>query len=218
MNDYQQEQFEALTLAKECLEKLSAFELEQLKNEIASYLVFRNEVDQFLSTHFSAFCTQTCYENRRSACCSKDGIVTFWADVVINMLCSTNQQMADLEHALSYPAYEHKCTYLSHNGCCWQVRPLMCAMFLCDQVQVDAFTSQNSMLEQIWIALNEKAKGFRWPDKPVLFDRLETYFLALGAHSSLMYINTSPGLMRIKQQAGLTPNAVDLRDRVNLRS
>jgi hypothetical protein len=46
-------------------------------------------------------------------------------------------------------------------------------------------------------------KSFRWPDRPVLFDQLEQVFMAVGCRSPLMYINTSPGLLRIKQKAGL---------------
>lgn len=77
----------------------------------------------------------------------------------------------------------------------------MCAMFLCDDVQEKVFKIDNNGLDKHWQALVNDAKGFRWPDKPVLFDWLETYFMARGAHSSLMYINTTPGLMRIKQTA-----------------
>ena len=48
-----------------------------------------------------------------------------------------------------------------------------------------------------------EAKAYRWPEKPVLFDALEKIFLDLGCDSSLMFLNKSPGLLRIKQQAGL---------------
>ncbi len=202
MNDYQQEQFEALFIVKDQLSKLTRAQIDRLKRQITPYLDFRSKVDQFLNTYFSSHCTQSCYENRRSACCSKDGIVTFWADVVINALCSTEAQLCDLEQALAQPTYDHKCTYLGRNGCRWQVRPLMCAMFLCDQVKDAVFPELDATTKQDWNAFFETAKSFRWPDKPVLFDSLETYFMALGVRSSLMYINTSPGLLRIKQRAG----------------
>ena len=36
----------------------------------------------------------------------------------------------------------------------------------------------------------------------MLFDDIEEWFLAAGYRSPLMYINTSPGLLRIKRRAG----------------
>lgn len=202
MNDYQQEQWDALKLTRKTLSSLSDHELELLKNRIQLYLDFRSKVDRFLQTHFADHCNQSCYSNRRSACCSKDGIVTFWADVVINTLNSSPTVLSELEHSLVNPLYDHKCTYLGPTGCCWQVRPLMCAMFLCDEVQISVFHNEHNHLKQHWQSLFDEAKGFRWPDRPVLFDWLETYFMSRGVHCSLMYINTTPGLLRIKQKAG----------------
>lgn len=203
MNDYQQEQWDALKLTQKMLSSLTHNELEQLKNRIHPYLDFRNKVDRFLQIHFADHCSQSCYANRRSACCSKDGIVTFWADVVINTLNSSSSVLLDLEHALINPLYDHKCTYLAANGCCWQVRPLMCVMFLCDDVQASVFQTEHNHLKQQWQTFIDVAKQFRWPDRPVLFDWLETYFMKRGARCSLMYINTTPGLLRIKQKSGL---------------
>ncbi len=77
----------------------------------------------------------------------------------------------------------------------------MCAMFLCDQVQQEVFPGERAC-EKRWDELKHRAQAFRWPDRPVvLFDRLETIFMERGCRSSLMYINTSPGLLRIKRQA-----------------
>ncbi len=200
MNEYQREQGDALTLVIEQLGLLSNDQRQALNDELGPYLAFRKEVDRFLDAHFSAHCTRSCYTNRRSACCSKDGIITFWADVVVNVCCSSGSALSRLQEALNSPAFEHKCTYLGIDGCCWQVRPLMCAMFLCDQVQQDVF-SKERVCEKKWDELKRRAQAFRWPDRPVLFDRLEVLFMERGCRSSLMYINTSPGLLRIKRQA-----------------
>ena len=202
MNEYQTEQWQALNLARAAIACIHRDEAENLKEKISRYMEFRGEVDLFLSKYFGSHCTQSCFENRLSACCSKDGIVTFWADIVINALLSSQAQLADCSQALSEPASEHKCTYLGPTGCRWHVRPLMCAMFLCDAIKDKVFTLQ-SELQGNWESLQARAKDFRWPDKPVLFDWLEGYFLDRGIQSPLMYINMSPGLLRIKQKAGL---------------
>lgn len=200
MNDYQQEQWDALALAIEQVALLSIDERHELIREMESYLAFRKEVDRFLNAHFSDYCTQSCYTNQRSACCSKDGIITFWADVVINVCCSSESALSKLQQALKSPLFDKKCTYLGKEGCCWKVRPLVCTMFLCDQVQQVVFPANVGCQEE-WDDLNFRAKAFRWPVKPVLFDRLETLFMERGCRSSLMYVNTSPGLLRIKRQA-----------------
>ena len=203
MNEYQSEQWEAFLLARRLLARISSGETERLKKQIRPYMEFRGLVDQFLNTFFGAHCTRSCYANRRSACCSKDGIIVFWADVVINLLCSDEPGMADMEQALCKPFQEYKCTYLGSQGCRWRVRPLVCAMFLCDPVRESVFQAEKAVEAQ-WKALQQRAQDFRWPDKPVLFDYLETYFMELGGRSSLMHINLSPGLLRIKRQAGLS--------------
>lgn len=202
MNDYQQQQWDALQLARGALGRLSREERKALESELVDYLQFRRQVDLFLQTHFSKRCTASCYRNRRSACCSKDGIITFWADVVINLTVSDETGLAGMERSLTEPLHAHKCTYLGRKGCLWGIRPLGCTMFLCDDVQ-DAVFGDDGGLQRQWALLNEQAKGFRWPDRPVLFDRLETFFMARGCRSPIMYINTSPGLIRIKKQAGL---------------
>ena len=149
-----------------------------------------------------SYCTRSCFENRTSACCSKDGIITFWADVVINVLCTPPEEMNRLRQAIEKPHYQHKCIYLEPGGCTWKIKPLVCAMFVCDPVQEDVIKSSTALNEK-WIQFVRQAKTFRWPDRPVLFDRLEEQFMAMGCQSELMYINTSPGLLRVKQRAGL---------------
>ena len=49
----------------------------------------------------------------------------------------------------------------------------------------------------------EKRRQYTWPDQPVLFDKLEALFVEAGYRSSLMYLHNSPGLLRVKQKAGI---------------
>jgi hypothetical protein len=76
-------------------------------------------------------------------------------------------------------------------------------MFLCDNAQAQVFEG-NPRLGGKWEALKERKKEFTWPDRPVLFDQIETFFMGTGHNSSLMYCHNSPGLIRLKRNAGLT--------------
>ena len=93
-----------------------------------------------------------------------------------------------------------KCVYLTETGCRWRLKPIVCQMYLCDRSKKEAF-GKNSQLAAEWNLLEHKRKRFTWPDRPVLFDDLETYFLEAGFRSPLMYLHNSPGLLRIKRQA-----------------
>ena len=201
MNPYHQEQIEALEMVSKHLEDYPSARRDLLALT-SDYRSFRAEVAGFLSTHFSEICTQTCYQNRLSACCSREGIVTFFADIVVNVLVSTRRQIEDLIAHLRAPNTGFKCVYLSENGCRWQLKPIVCEMFLCDRAQ-DAVMADNPNFLQQWKQLEDQRKRFTWPDQPVLFDKLEAYFIAAGHRSTLMYLHTSPGLLRVKQQAGL---------------
>lgn len=202
MNTYQQEQLDALNQIRHYLVSLSRSDMDLLKAEIQPYLIFRRRVNLFLGRHFTGYCTQSCFENRMSACCSKDGIITFWADAVINAFCSDKSQLSDLDDAIRHPHFTHKCVYLGPRGCRWQVRPLVCTMFLCDQAQDKAFDDKPAVKGE-WEELKRQAKRYRWPDRVVLFDRIEQLCMAAGYESSLMYLNNSPGLLRVKQKSGL---------------
>lgn len=202
MNTYQNEQFEALMQVRKQLTRMAASTKTKLEKEIQPYLEFRRRLEAFLNENLGNFCTRACFESQTSACCSKDGIITFWADVVINVICSKGEDLTALAQAIKNPAFPNKCIYLSAEGCIWKVRPLVCAMFVCDQVQRDVI-DRCAELKTAWEMHGKCAKSFRWPDKPVLFDRLEMIFMNLGCQSPLMYINNSPGLLRVKQKAGL---------------
>jgi hypothetical protein len=129
-------------------------------------MLFRQQVAEFLNRYFSDICIRKCYENQLSACCSKDGIITFFADMVINALNSSKVGLDRLEHAVKNPADAAKCIYLS---------------------------------EHQWNALKDLKKSFTWPDRPVLFESLERFFMDRGCDSPLMYMHKSPGLVSIRR-------------------
>jgi len=201
MNAYHQEQIEAIVMVHKHLESHPSVRRDLLALA-ADYLSFRAEVDSFLSTHFSKVCTQTCYQNRLSACCSREGIITFFADIVVNVLASDSQEIENLISILRQSNTGFKCVYLTENGCRWKVKPIVCEMFLCDRA-TETILAQNPKLKGEWDLIEEKRKQYTWPDRPVLFDKLEKHFLDAGYRSALMYLHNSPGLLRVKQKAGL---------------
>ncbi len=202
MNEYQLEQRDALEQLQKTITCFSGTRKEQLLLAMKPYLDFRRRLDRFSQKHFNAHCTSACFQSKRSACCSKDGIITFWADMVVNTCCGGPAQMALLHEAIKKPHFSDKCIYLAPGGCLWNVRPLVCAMFICDRVQ-DVVLGASPADSQRWDTFKSCAKSFRWPDKPVLFDYLEAVFIAAGCDSSLMYLHKSPGLLRIKKRSGL---------------
>jgi hypothetical protein len=75
-------------------------------------------------------------------------------------------------------------------------------MFLCDQAQQRVFEAQTD-LQSRWEQFKQDKQRFTWPDRRVLFDDLESFFIQRGCTSALMYLHNSPGLLRVKKQAGL---------------
>jgi hypothetical protein len=203
MNDYQHEQLDALRIARDGLVCITHSDLNDFKRSTDDYLRFRQAVDLFLKHHFSSICTQLCYQSQTSACCSKDGIITFFADTVINALHAAPGELDRMETALNRDNRGHRCIYLTADGCMWTIRPVVCAMFLCDRAMDTAFTADPTA-KAVWEDLRRQEKTFKWPDRPVLFDHIEQVFMARGYRSSLMHLNLSPGLLRVKRLAGLT--------------
>jgi hypothetical protein len=206
MNSYQQEQIDALTLVYQHLNSLDAGCRCELKDSLTDYLAFRNEVDQYLQRHFGSVCDAQCFQSRMSACCSRDGIITFFADVVINVLVSDAEEIEAMFTRLRKPHTSLKCIYLGENGCPWKIKPIVCEMFLCDVAKEKVF-SKDARAKEEWEILNERKKRYTWPDRPVLFDDLEAAFLKVGYSSPLMYMHNSPGLLRVKKQVRTTANA-----------
>ncbi|MGM0452368.1 MAG: hypothetical protein ACQERN_04285 [Thermodesulfobacteriota bacterium] len=199
MNHYQLEQRDALHMIRQQLDKMPAAEKEGLRRQIADYLRFRFSVAEFMAVHLSQICDEKCYRSRLSACCSKDGIVTFFADWVVNVLDSDDGDLDAIGDAICRPQSDFKCIFLTDTGCLWRVKPIVCEMFLCHEAKNRAFDDNPAAARQWEQFLGEK-KRFTWPDQPVLFEHLESHFIARGLQSPLMYIHYSPGLKRIKQQ------------------
>lgn len=200
MRTYQLEQLDAQQLVNHHLTRLKAELLGELHQKISDYMSFRQEVDTFLANHFGQVCTEACYQSRRSACCTKEGIITFFADMVINALQSEAHELDALLSVLRGPHTGFKCIYLGSDGCLWRVKPLVCEMFLCSHAE-EAVLSQSPSLQQVWQDLRAREKSFRWPDRPVLFDDIERVFIAAGCDSPLMYLHNSPGLLRVKKRS-----------------
>ncbi len=202
MSDYQFEQLETLSLVRMHLKTLPRGEKEKLRMMAADYLEFRGRVDRFFATYFEDVCNNACYQNRRSACCSREGIITFFADVVLNQLFSDDGEIGLLADALRQENNSLKCVYLGPGGCRWKIKPVVCQMFLCEPAKARVFRDHPAA-EGEWAELERERKKFTWPDRPVLFDILEKYFIAMGCGSPLMYMHQNPGLLRVKKKAGL---------------
>ena len=204
ISDYHAEQSAALQLVRSRPDLLHTVE-EALAKPLARYRRFRQETDSFLQHHFQQICTASCYRNQRSACCTRDGIVVFFADVLLNALTSTTTRLDLIAERLRQPAHASKCVFLASEGCLWQLKPIVCQMFLCDAARDAVFTADPAAARQ-WESFEAARKAFTWPDRPVLFDQLEALFLAAGLSSTLMHLHLSPGLLRVKRQSGLTVN------------
>jgi len=195
---YSEEQLETLLLVAGCLGKHHSSLRNTLLGKIGDYLNFRAEVEDFHSKYLSDICNEKCYKSNLSACCSKDGIITFFADVVINVMMSGRSDLDILNTALEKPNEGFKCVYLGERGCLWNIKPIVCEMFLCDTAKKKALHVSPKLTTE-WDALKKRERLFTWPDKPVLFDEIESFFIGAGCYSPLMYMHNSPGLLRVKK-------------------
>jgi hypothetical protein len=202
ISPYQQEHLEAAALAANHLDSLDSERIGALKSASRNYLEFRDEVDTFLNRHFASTCTQTCFQSNLSTCCSREGIIAFFADIVINTLYASREERHTLIEVLQTPNIGAKCIYLKPHGCLWQIKPIVCQMFLCDTAMQRVFSARPDA-ESVWITLRKREKEFTWPDKKILFDDLEMFFINAGYDSPLMYLHHSPGLLLVKKRAGL---------------
>jgi len=194
---------QAIRIVRGYLGGLSRAEAGQLKKRIKPYILFRGEVAAFQELHFSDICTEKCFAGKTSACCGREGIATFFADVVINLLLSSDDEVDALEQTLSNDRGGFKCVYLSETGCLWRLKPVVCEMFLCDFAK-ESVLGKNDVLRSQWEKLRRREKRYTWPDRPVLFDMLEEVFFRAGYDSPIMYFHHSPGLLRLKSRAQKT--------------
>ena len=198
-SEYNRQQMEALLMAQRYLGSISSSRMSRIKGWVQAYLKFRGEVAQFQKQHFSETCTHKCFTSQTSACCGREGIATFFADVVINVLLSSHKEVDDILETLFHDPGGFKCVYLKEQGCLWRLKPIVCEMFLCKHAK-DSVLEGNSALGAQWDKLRRRERRYTWPSRPVLFDRLEELFIQAGFQSSLMYFHRSPGLLRVKKQ------------------
>ncbi len=202
VNPYHLEQRQTLDAIRDHL-STAPEDRDRLLEWTASYRAFRAEASDFLARHFQEICTEKCFRSRLSACCSREGVITFFADMAVNVLVSDDPELDALSAVLDAPNEGFKCVYLGDRGCLWRIKPIVCEMFLCDAALSAAFDG-NPDASARWEALKEERKRYTWPDRPVIFDDLEAHFLAAGHASPLMYLHNSPGLLRVKQKAGIS--------------
>jgi len=195
---YQKEQIDTHLLVASHLDYISREEKKSLFVLIEDYFEFRKKVAFFLERNFKDICTKKCYESSLSACCQKEGIVIFFADFVVNAILSKKEDINKLVSMLHIENKGDRCIYLGEYGCMWVVKPIVCEMFLCNQAKKKIFESDYKIKEK-WNEFKKCQKLFTWPDRPVLFDELENYFIKAGLFSPLMYMHNSPGLLRVKK-------------------
>ena len=202
LSEYNQQQMDAILMVRQHLTHLPASKLRWLKQRIKSYMHFRKAVRSFQAEHFSDICSKKCFTSRTSGCCGREGIITFFADVVINVILSTPGQIDALLETLERDTGGFNCVYLNENGCPWLWKPIVCEMFLCDVAKESVLVKSESLASQ-WSELRRRERMYTWPTRPVLFDELEGFFINGNFDSPLMYLHKSPGLLRLKAKHGL---------------
>ena len=198
-NEYNRDQLDALALIRDFFRNKPSYQKDHIAKMVQPYLDFRASVDDFHKKYLSDICTVKCFQEMQSACCNKEGIATFFADFAVNILYSEDADLDIMEEQLLRGASGNKCVYLTDSGCLWHHKPIVCEMFLCDHAKKSLGERGSSLLSK-WAQLRKEEKKYTWPDKPVLFDKLEAMFLAEGIESTLMYFHKSPGLIRIKSK------------------
>ena len=201
LSPYNQQQKDAILMVRQYLTLIPDSELRWLRQRIRPYLKFRKDVAYFQQQHFADICSQKCFTSRTSACCGREGIITFFADVVINVLLSTEQEVDKILETLEEDTGGFNCVYLNESGCLWICKPIVCEMFLCEHAKNSVLADNESLISQ-WQLLRKRERRYTWPNRPVLFDELEDLFLRAGFDSPLMYLHKSPGLRRLKAKHG----------------
>ena len=196
-SEYNRDQLFALTLIRDFFRNQQSSRKNHISTMMQPYLVFRAQVEEFHKKQLSDICNAQCFQDMQSACCNKEGIATFFADFVINILYSGDQELDIMEEQLLRHTAGNNCVYLANNGCLWRHKPIICEMFLCDHAKKSLGEKGASLVSE-WNRLRKEEKKYTWPDKPVLFDEIEAFFLAEGIESPLMYFHKSPGLIRVK--------------------
>lgn len=201
MSEYNRQQREAILMVRAHLATLEPAARQRLEQATVPYLEFRGTVAAFQTRHLFGHCRARCFARNLSACCGREGILTFFADHAVNLLLSTEREADTLLSAIEGDPGGEECVYLREQGCVWRLKPIVCEMFHCEAVK-DLVTADPALAAE-WEELREREKDFTLPSKPVLFDDLEREFLDAGVESPLMYCHRSPGLLRLKKRHGV---------------
>lgn len=202
LSEYNRDQWVSFMAIKSAMETMGERKRTALRNAVEPYLAFRSDLRRFHERFFAPHCATTCFTSARSACCGFESIFTFFADQVITYLVSDADGRERIFEALVRPYRPDRCVYLGPKGCVWTLPPISCAMFYCDEIKERVLQGRPN-ISGLWQRLRETERMFTYPDRPVLFDAIESVFLALGVSSPHMYFHTSPGLLRIKRKSGL---------------
>lgn len=201
-DEYNLEQYDAYITIKAFFDGASADDVEALERMIVPYLEFRRETSEFLVSSCADVCGDICFKTGLSDCCMHEGIITFFADWIVNWLVSSKDEIDILVEALFKPFRDDKCVYLGEKGCLWKIKPLNCETFVCKQARAEIFAG-DFQAEHIYDEMLVKKKTFSYPDRPVLFDDIEKFFMKRGVDSEIMYFHKGAGLMMIKRNAGM---------------
>ena len=128
--------------------------------------------------------------------------MTFFADMMIQVLTTAPEDLDRMEKILQVPNNGYKCIYLAEQGCLWNIKPIVCEMFLCDEAREKVLGASEDLARR-WEDLRQRERLFTRPTQPVIFDDLERLFMEAGLESPLMYFHRSPGLLRLKAKHGL---------------
>jgi len=90
-------------MVRRYLAQISEAQRETLKEGLTDYLIFRDAVDAFQENYFRDICNRKCYQSKLSACCSRDGIIIFFAEVIINALMADPAALEYLQDVLTHP-------------------------------------------------------------------------------------------------------------------
>lgn len=200
--EYNLEQFDAYMTIKAFFDKASDSEIAELKEMIAPYLDFRAETSEFLTRSCADVCGDICFKTGLSDCCMHEGIITFFADWIVNWLVSSKEEIDVLVKALFNPFRNDKCVYLGPVGCIWKIKPMNCETFVCKQAKAEIF-ARDFQAEYFYDEILARKKTFSFPDRPVLFDNIEKFFMDRGVDSEIMYFHKGAGLLMIKSKAGV---------------
>jgi len=202
ISEYNQDQLTSVLSILEVLATLPEEEVGALQARIRPYLAFREDISEFYGSLFRDACRESCFDTGVSACCGFESIITFFADHVISLLESSEQEIEALVSVLRRPNLTRRCVFLGESGCTWKIPPISCAMFLCSQVKEMVFDARPDA-RSIWSEHQRSEKEYTYPNQPVLFDELEAFFMKRGCESPHLYFHRSPGLLRIKSKSGL---------------